>query len=352
MTSLLLKDNYILYSENNQIKTTKLKSTIPFDFDLFYSETDYKTFVENIIKSTASLPTFENLIINNDYYNHFGLIELLEKNESIKQNTFSEFDVEINISNSKYKVVDVTQTSINIYSIQNDIIVEQDKIDISKILEPLFDSLKEVCTTNDINEFKNVLFDYEINCDTYNWLKADGYSIDDLEDVIIEKGFKQLFPNIDLKNFFELIHNSILDFIKTNFKNDFIIFKSPFTNYSFLNTINTNKNISYSDEFSLLVSPITIVESQKNSNQKPEIELSLNNKSKTWILIDLSKDDIFIKNYKTVSLKPISKEIKNTVFNIDKNRFVKLFLETKTNFLNKSCLSIDTLDNQYFYKNI
>lgn len=352
MTSLLLKDNCILYSQNNEIITKKLKSTIPFDFDLFYSETYYKPFIENLIKFTTSLPNFEKLIINNDYYNHFGLIELLEKNETINQNIFSEYDVRIDTPNTTYKVVDVTQTSINIYSIQNNVIFKQNKIDNSKILEPLFNNLKDVCIINDIKKFKNVLFDYEINCNTYNWLKDDGYSIDDLEDLIIEKGFKQFFPNIDLKSFFELIHNSILDFIKTKFTNDIIVFKSPFTNYSFLNIINTNKNITYSDEFSLLISPITIVESQKNSIQNPEIELSLNNKSKTWIYIDLSKDDIFIKNHKTVSLFPISKKITKTVFNIGKNRFVKLFLETKTNFLNKSCLIINTIDNQYFYKSI
>ena len=352
MTSLLLKDNCILYSQNNEIRINKLKLTIPFDFDLFYNNTDYKTFVESLIKSTKSLPNFEKLIINNDYYNHFGLIDQLEKNDSIKQNIIPEYDVEINASGSNYKVVDVTQTSINIYSIQNNILVEQDRIDVSKILEPLFNNLKDVCTTNNIDEFKNLFFDYEINCDTYNWLKNDEYSINDLEDIILEKGIKQLFPNIDLKSFLELVHKSISSFIKANFKNDNIIFKSPFSNYSFLNIINNNKNLTYIDEFSLLLNSINTIEHQKSNIQKPEIELSLNNKLKTWVLIDLSKDDIFIKNKKTVSLNPISKEITKTVFNIGKNKFVKLFLETKTNFLNNSCLSINTIDNQYFYKNI
>lgn len=352
MTSLLLKDNCILYSQNNEIRTNKLKSTIPFDFDLFYRDTDYKTFVESLIKSINSLPNFDKLIINNDYYNHFGLIEQLEKNDSIKQNIIPEYDVEINTSNSNYKVIDVTQTSINIYSIQNDVIVEQERIDISKILEPLFDNLKDDCITNDINKFKNILFDYEINCDTYNWLKDDGYSIDDLEYIPFAKGLKKLFPKIEMMPFLELLQKSISSFVKANFEKSNIVFKSPFSNYSFLNTINNNENLTYIDEFSMLLNPLNILEKQKNTIKEPEIELSFGNKTKTWILIDITKNDIRIKNHKTISLNPISKEITKTAFNIGKNTFVKLFLETKTNFLNKSCLSINKIDNQYFYKNI
>ncbi|MBC8755983.1 hypothetical protein H2O64_14995 [Kordia sp. YSTF-M3] len=296
-----------------------------------------------------NIPDISSIIIGNDYLNHFCLMD----NFSAKYAITSTLEL-LDSDNKSYVFLDFSFRTLNIFYNKVDSITDKKSLNISfkSILNERFKGFTQKQATED---FVEQLFKYTTNIEIYNWMLSDQLNTVDFEELEyynINVGINNVLK-ISLYDYFETIVSVVNQFVKKHFKDQKIFFKSPFTNFQHISAFNKNTDITFLNEFEFLSQKV----SKSNSHllKVSDYNLNLNQKtlSKSWVLLNQIQNRISLTGKKDVVEIPflnIFEELKDSYFQIKQSTYLKLFIETQTNFLNQSCLKITTINNKIFYK--